>query len=144
MYIPFNSRVWQPVFLCIGVPNVGHRRRMEKWGLCVFRRDNRTQTKCPACGFARRFPFAILSWQHQQIIPRHWLSDETHECVIVMLRFIIPFGLCSPQKHFHVGCSNGAWSNRVPVSVFPPTLQSHKHEHHNTEYQHHRGANTAS
>lgn len=81
-------------FLCSSDTNLGHRRRMETGGFCVFRRDNRVHTKCPACSFARRFPFAILSWRHQQIIPRHWLSDETHECVIAMLRFIIPFGPC--------------------------------------------------
>lgn len=92
---PLNYRVWQRVFCASMFKNVGHRLMLEKWDLCVFRRDNQGQMKCPACGFARRFPFAILSWQHQRIIPCHWLSDETHECVIAMLHFIIPVGPCS-------------------------------------------------
>lgn len=50
------------------------------------------------------FSLAILSRQHPQFIPRHLLSDETPECVIATLRYIIPCGPCSPQRRFSVGC----------------------------------------
>lgn len=82
------------------------------------------------------FSPAILSRQHPQFIPRHLLSDETPECVIATLRYIIPCGPRSPQRRFSVGCfqmGHEATPSSAPIATaLQPTD--------NTEDQHHSGA----
>lgn len=68
------------------------------------------------------FLFFLLFWafEHERIILRHWLSDETHGCVTETLRFIIPVGSCSPQSHFYVGCFQIGHKGKISLPVSPP------------------------
>lgn len=84
------------------------------------------------------FSLAILSRQHPQFIPRHLLSDETPECVMATLRYIIPCGPRSPQRRFSVGCfqmGHEATPSSAPIATAPTNTETN-----NTEDQHHSGA----